>query len=502
MTLTDRPEDAAESFTQTAPVTTPLLAPTYRWATIGMVSLVFLAAFEALAVTTIMPSVSADLDGRAWFSAAFSATLAASVVGMVAGGLWSDRTGPRLPLLASVAVFAGGLLLAGLAPGIELFVAARFLQGLGGGAMTVALYVVVARIYAPIDHPRIFGAFAAAWVIPSMVGPSIAGAVLEAFGWRWVFLGVVALAFAATALLLPALRTLLDNPEPSTVATAGRLALATVVALAVVALDLAGRASALIGMAVAVAALVVVLVAVRPLLPPGTLVVRRGLPAVIALRGAIAATFFATEIYLPYLLQEQYGVSPWLSGATLTVGALGWSASSAVQARLGARLDHLTALRVGAGAAARRSGRRARRDRAPADAGPPGCRLGGRRGRDGPDVPAHLVVRARCLDGARAGWQLRRDVDLRRRGRRDGDLAGRPGVHRRRHGGRPLGVRRRTVPDHRAGGGRAARLAAYRLIGQTPSAATNTSTSVVGASSACAVASGRRPLSTSRAAAR
>ena len=191
MTLTDRPE--------TVPVTTPLLAPTYRWATIGMVSLVFLGAFEALAVTTIMPSVSADLHGRAWFSAAFSATLAASVVGMVAGGLWSDRSGPRVPLLVSVAVFAGGLLLAGLAPGIELFVAARFLQGLGAGAMTVALYVVVARIYAPIDHPRIFGAFAAAWVIPSMVGPSVAGVVLEAFGWRWVFLGVVALAVAATA---------------------------------------------------------------------------------------------------------------------------------------------------------------------------------------------------------------------------------------------------------------------------------------------------------------
>ena len=334
------------------PPTTPLLAPRYRWATVGMVSLVFLAAFEALAVTTIMPSVSADLHGRAWFSAAFSATLAASVVGMVAGGLWSDRSGPRLPLLASVAVFAGGLLLAGLAPGIELFVAARFLQGLGGGAMTVALYVVVARIYAPIDHPRIFGAFAAAWVIPSMVGPSVAGVVLEAFGWRWVFLGVVALAVAATGMLLPALRGLVDaDPSPgerSSVATRGRLALSVVVAGAVVGLDLAGRASAGIGFAAAVVALVVVLVAVRPLLPAGTLVVRRGLPSVVALRGAIAATFFATEIYLPYLLQEHYDVPPWLSGATLTVGTLGWAGASQVQARLGARFDHHAALRIGA----------------------------------------------------------------------------------------------------------------------------------------------------------
>ena len=340
MTLTDSPT--------TSPTTTPLLAPSYRLATIGMVSLVFLVAFEALAVTTIMPAVSADLDGRAWFSAAFSATLAASVVGMVAGGLWSDRSGPRLPLLASVAVFAGGLLLAGLAPGIELFVAARFLQGLGGGAMTVALYVVVARIYAPIDHPRIFGAFAAAWVIPSMVGPSVAGLVLEAFGWRWVFLGVVALAVAGTALLLPGMRDLVDHPEPSAEATAGRLVLAALVAVSVVVLDLAGRSSAALGVVVAAVALAVVLTAVRPLLPAGTLALARGLPSVIALRAAIAATFFATEIYIPYLLQEQYDLSAWLSGVALTVGSLGWSASSWMQARLGAGLDHLAALRTGA----------------------------------------------------------------------------------------------------------------------------------------------------------
>jgi MFS family permease len=342
VTLLDRPDTAA------VPATTPLLAPAYRWATVGTVSLVCLSAFEALAVTTIMPSVSADLHGRAWFSAAFSATLAASVVGMVAGGLWSDRSGPRLPLLASVAVFAGGLLLAGLAPGIELFVAARFLQGLGTGAMTVALYVVVARIYAPVDHPRIFGAFAAAWVIPSMIGPSIAGAVAEAFGWRWVFLGVVALGAVATAMLAPALRELVDNPERSSVASSRRLLLAVVVAAAVVALDVAGRASAAVGFASATVAVAVVLVAVRPLLPAGTLVVRRGLPSVVLLRGAIAATFFATEIYLPFLLQEHYDVAPWLSGATLTVGALGWSAASHVQARLGARLGNVAALRTGA----------------------------------------------------------------------------------------------------------------------------------------------------------
>ncbi len=117
---------------------------------------------------------------------------------------------------------------------------------------------------------------------------------------------------------------------------------------AVVALDVAGRASAAVGFAAAAVALVVVLLAVRPLLPVGTLSGARGLPAVVLLRGAIAATFFSTEIYLPYLLQEHYDVPPWLSGVTLTVGALGWAGASQVQARLGARFDHHAALRIGA----------------------------------------------------------------------------------------------------------------------------------------------------------
>ena len=330
-----------------ATATTPLLAPAYRWSTIGMVGLVFLFAFEAMAVTTIMPTVSADLEGRSWYSATFSVTLASSIVGMVAAGIWADRRGPRAPMVASAAVFGAGLLAAGLAPGIEVFVAARFLQGLGGGAATVALYVLVARIYEPVDHPRMFGAFAAAWVIPSMVGPTVAGVVAETVGWRWVFLGVVGLAAAATAMLRPALRDVLDRPEPSPVASVRRLLLATVVAAAVVGVDLAGRADAPTAYVAAAAGLALLLVAVRPLLPVGTLLAGRGLPSVVGLRGIISATFFATEIYVPYLLQEQYGLAVWLSGAALTVGALGWAAASQVQARLGAALANLAALRRG-----------------------------------------------------------------------------------------------------------------------------------------------------------
>ena len=92
----------------------------------------------------------------------------------------------------------------------------------------------------------------------------------------------------------------------------------------------------------------VLLATARPLLPARTLLAGRGLPSVVALRGTVSAAFFATEIYVPYLLQEHYDLAVWLSGATLTVGALGWAGASHVQARLGTRLANATALRSGA----------------------------------------------------------------------------------------------------------------------------------------------------------
>lgn len=336
-----------EVTTEAAPRETPLLAPAYRWATIGMVSLVFLAAFESLAVTTVMATVAEDLDGQAWFSVAFSATLAASVIGMVAGGWWADRVGAARPLLGAVTVFVAGLVLAGLAPGIEVFVAARFLQGLGSGALTVALYVLVAQVYAAADRPRIFAAYAAAWVLPSMVGPPVAGVVADTVGWRWVFLGVVVLAAGALSMLVPTLRAQRETPEPTSSATATRLLLAVAVAAAVVAVDLSGRLAGsgswlLAGAGVAAAAL-----AVRPLLPPGALRAAPGLPSVVLLRLLVAAAFFAAEIHVPYLLQARYGAPPWLAGLVLTVGAVGWAGASQVQGRLGSRLPDTTALRAG-----------------------------------------------------------------------------------------------------------------------------------------------------------
>lgn len=167
------------------------------WVTAGATALIFLGAIEALAVTTVMPVVSEALNGQALFAVAFAGTLATSVIGMVACGAWSDARGPRGALYVAVTLFVIGLGISGFAFTMEQFLIGRLVQGLGAGGQTVALYVVVARLYPSYLHGRVFATFAAAWVVPSMVGPFLAGAVAEFLDWRWAFLGVAVLTLIA-----------------------------------------------------------------------------------------------------------------------------------------------------------------------------------------------------------------------------------------------------------------------------------------------------------------
>jgi MFS family permease len=329
-----------------------LLVRPYALTTVGAWSLVFLAAFESLAVTTIMPIVTADLDGRGLYALAFSSTLAAGVVGMVAIGSWADRRGPAVPLFTAIAVFAVGLAVAGTAATMPVFVAARFLQGLGAGGMTVALYVLVAMVYPAGLHIKIFGAFASAWVLPSMVGPFAAGFVADALSWHWVFLGVVALVAVAGALMLPAVRGRDRAPAdrvPASAADARRVAEAAVVAVGVVVLSSLGELDPGVAWLLAPLAVAAIGLTLRNLVPRGTYRIRAGLPATVVLCGVAGGVFFGTEVYLPLLLHDRYGLPAWLSGITLTAGAIAWALASAVQGRLGDRLAPGTAIRAGAG---------------------------------------------------------------------------------------------------------------------------------------------------------
>ncbi|WGW13910.1 MFS transporter [Saxibacter everestensis] len=299
----------------------------HRAATIGLSALAFLVAFEALAVTTAMPTAARELNGVTLYGLAFAAPLAVGIISMTFAGSWSDRSGPGRPLQVGILIFVAGLVVVGLAPSMWMLVAGRGVQGLGAGLISVALYVVIGRRYAEALRPRMFTMLAAAWVLPAIVGPALAGLVTERLSWRWVFLAVPLLAVSAGVLLVRTNRALRQRNQAVVISWAQPL-WAVVAALGVLVLSLFGErelpwwgAGVLLGVGL-------VAVAVPRLLPGGIWRAAEGLPAVIAMRGFLAAAFVGAEVFIPLMLSSTRGLSASLAGLVLTTAALSWFAGS------------------------------------------------------------------------------------------------------------------------------------------------------------------------------
>jgi MFS family permease len=304
----------------------------HRLTTAGLLMLVTFVAFESMAVATAMPTAVAELHGLAWYGWPFSAFLVASVVGMVIGGDVGDRRGPGAALLGGVGLFAAGLLVAGLSGNMALFVGARAVQGVGAGAIAVSIYVVSGQAYEAALRPRLFGAISAAWVLPALVGPLVAGLLTAHASWRLVFLGLLPLIGLGLALVLPAVRQL-AVPHTDAVPDPARRWWAVLAGTGIGALQYAGQRLDLVAVGIAVLGAVLLTAALRALLPPGTARVRRGLPAVVATRGLLAGAFFGMDALLPLAMTQLHGYSPAAAGVPLTAGALGWAAASHLQGR-------------------------------------------------------------------------------------------------------------------------------------------------------------------------
>lgn len=322
-----------------------LFSRRYAALTGGLFALCAFVAFEATAVVTIMPGVAAELHGIHLYSLVFAAPLASGVVGMVVAGGWIDRSGPVGPLAASLVLFSVGLVGCGLSNSMQVLIAARVVQGLGGGGVTVCLYVLVGLKYPPSLRPAVFWSFSAAWILPTLFGPALAAYVALAFGWRWVFLGVVGLVAVAAAGITPSLLGL-NAPTAGARFPRSRLACAGVGAIAVLALQLLGsRHDGLAALTIVAAA--ALLLAIRPLLPRGTLRAAPGLPAVIATRAMLSGAFFCGETYVVFVLQQRWGLSAGIAGLALTGVGLSWSGASWAQSRLSRTVSDRAAMRLG-----------------------------------------------------------------------------------------------------------------------------------------------------------
>jgi MFS family permease len=320
--------------------TSELFAPGMRGLTIGLILTITLVAVESLAVGTVLPMVLDELGDLPLYGWVYTAFFLGSLIGIVVSGGALDRQPLHRPFAIGVGLFAIGLVVGGLAPSMLVLVLARFVQGLGGGAVGPTAYVAIGRCMPDRLQSRMFALLSTAWVLPGVIGPSLAAVVGELAGWRWIFLGLLPLLAISSTLALTALRRVQgDAPPPAAGATTpsggrGRLARALVAAVGA-GLIVAGLAIEQLALAVAVvfAGVAILVPAFRSLTPPGTLRLARGVPAAILLRGLMTFSFFVADAFVPLLLQEWRDTPPTLTGIVFTTTTLAWSLATWLQAR-------------------------------------------------------------------------------------------------------------------------------------------------------------------------
>ena len=160
--------------------------------TLGGVFLgLFLAALDQTVVATALPQISAELGGRVWYAWVAVSYLAFSTVAAPVFGRLTELYARKRVLMSALGLFVVGSALCGLVPpgagNFGWLVAARGVQGAGGGALFTLAFATLAWLFPPRERSRWAGLIGAIFGLAAALGPPIGGLLTETLGWRWVF---------------------------------------------------------------------------------------------------------------------------------------------------------------------------------------------------------------------------------------------------------------------------------------------------------------------------
>ncbi|MFA7249623.1 MAG: MDR family MFS transporter [Dehalococcoidia bacterium] len=169
----------------------------------------FVGALDQAIMATAMPRILADLGGFHLLSWVFTSYLLASTVVVSVVGKLSDMFGRKSFMLAGVFVFVAGSVACGVAPSMPFLIAARTVQGAGGGVIFACVFATLGDLFTPIERVRYVGYFTATFTISALTGPTIGGFLTDGPGWRWCFYVNIPVGLAASVLvwyLMPSVR--------------------------------------------------------------------------------------------------------------------------------------------------------------------------------------------------------------------------------------------------------------------------------------------------------
>lgn len=323
-----------------------------RVALVAAVAASAMASLDATVVNVALPhlglSFHATVTSLQWVLNGYLLALSSLIL---LGGSLGDRYGRRKIFMIGTAWFALASLLCGLAPDVDLLVAARVLEGVGGALLTPGSLAILQAAFRAEDRAAAVGAWSGLGGVAGAVGPVVGGALVNGPGWRWAFLlnvPVAAVAIACAAVAVPESRA---PRRPGSLDWTGAVLGALGLGALTWALTEAGRlgwasagvtAPSAVGVLACVAFVRHLRRARDPLVPPGLFRNRTFTVvnlATVLLYAAIGVTF----LLVAYQLQVASGWSPVAAGVALlpaTVLMLLLSARSGERAeRAGPRLQ-------------------------------------------------------------------------------------------------------------------------------------------------------------------
>lgn len=159
----------------------------------------FMATMDMQIVVTALPTIAGELGNLQLFGWVGAAYLLSTAAVAPFYGKLGDMYGRKNVVMIAIVLFLIGSAACGLAWSMESLIAARVLQGIGGGGLMVSAFAMIGELFGPRDRAKYQGYSSAVFALSSILGPVAGGYITGFFGWRWVFLvnlpiGIVVLA--------------------------------------------------------------------------------------------------------------------------------------------------------------------------------------------------------------------------------------------------------------------------------------------------------------------
>jgi EmrB/QacA subfamily drug resistance transporter len=154
---------------------------------LGIILAIFLCSLDQLIVSTAMPKIVQDLNGIEHLSWVFTAYMLTSTITMAIIGKMADLFGHKKLYLLGILVFLLGSMLSGLSTSMTQLIFFRAIQGIGGGAMMIISFALIADVFPPAEQAKYQGIVGGISALSSIVGPLLGGWITDHFSWRWTF---------------------------------------------------------------------------------------------------------------------------------------------------------------------------------------------------------------------------------------------------------------------------------------------------------------------------